>query len=299
LKVGGTICMLLPDRLLSRILNVLDNNDMKMTMIPRPEMAEPADVILLFAERQYVSFTNGINAAISNAESEQITIILTANPTEAERTLSSELNMVLTKCGHEVFVTPWDSDISPLAGKTCISLLEFQRPLLRDLTEEDFGRLKKLFLNSTRLLWVTGFDDPSAYIIDGLSRTVRNEVPGLVLSTFHVDEPSLLLLEKLAELIRNAFTSTGKENEFRVMRGIIHVSRIEEDIALSEDIGSLLPGASKTISRLPLNHLKYPVKLGVQSPGLLDSICMEEDVGIDTELQPDLVEIQVKATALK
>jgi len=299
LKVGGTICILVPDRLLYRIQNVFDNNDMKITVVRRPGTAESQEPSLLIAERQYISLTNGINGVMRNTELELITLILTANPTEAERALSSELNIMLTKCGHKVCVFPWDCNISRLAGKSCISLLEFQKPLLRDLTEEDFGRVKQLILSTARLFWVTGFDDPSTSMIDGLSRTVRNEVSGLALSTFHAGEPSLLLPKELAELVSKAFTSGGKDNEFRVIKGLLHVSRIEENTALSEDVGSLLPNTSKTISRLPFNQLQYPVKLGVQSPGLLDSICMEEDDLAETELEPDLVEIQVKATALK
>jgi len=299
LKVGGTICILVSDRLLSRIQNVFDNNDMRITVIRRPGTAESQEPSVLIAERQYISLTNGINGVVKNAEPEQITLILTANPTKVERAFSSELNMILTKYGHKVCVFPWDSSISRLAGKSCISLLEFQKPLLRDLTEEDFGRVKQLVLSTARLFWVTGFDDPSTSMIDGLARTVRNEVPGLALSTFHASDPSLLLPKDLAELVSKAFASGGKDDEFRVMRGLLHVSRIEENTALGEDISSLLPGISKTISRLPFNQLQYPVRLGVQSPGLLDSICMEEDDLAKTELEPDLVEIQVKATALK
>jgi hypothetical protein len=37
----------------------------------------------------------------------------------------------------------------------------------------------------------------------------------------------------------------------------------------------------------------------IQTPGMLDSICMEIDELAETELEPNYVEIQVKASSVK
>ena len=79
----------------------------------------------------------------------------------------------------------------------------------------------------------------------------------------------------------------------------MHVSRIEPDETLDEQISGILPGAQEKISNMPLGQVAYPTKLCIRSPGMLDSLCWEPDDLPSTELEKECIEIRVKSTALK
>jgi hypothetical protein len=298
-KQGGLMCLLATDRVVASIRPVLAAGNMDTTVLHRAD-AGPG---LIIARRRQVPGTTGTadGTAAGASDQIQITLVHAANPTKAALAVASRLTACLEKHGYETLVFSWGSDVSTLAGKSCITLLEFEQPLLRDLGAEDFESVKKLLLETKKLFWVTALDDPGAAIIDGLVRVVRNETPGLSVRVFHADELSSLVAppESLAELIVRAFLGTGEDNEFQVKGGLVHICRLEEDIFLNEEINSLRPGAAKTIANLPLGEVQYPVKLCVQSPGMLSSVCLEPDDSAETELEPDFVEIQTKATALK
>lgn len=298
-KQGGLMGILTADSMLSSIQPVLDASNLETIVLHRAEMGAS----LVIAKKSHGSrierMANGTTNGMAEEEQTQITLIQAANPTEAAVAVASGLIASLEKHGYETCTFSWGlKDISTLADKSCISLLEFQRPLLRDLGSEDFESVKKLLLETKNLFWVTALDDPGAAMIDGLVRVVRNETPGLNMRIFHADEPSAPA-ERLAKMISKAFLWTGEDNEFSVKDGFVHTCRVEEDAVLNEEINGLLPGASKTVASLPLGQVQYPVKLGVRTPGMLSSVCLEPDESAEEELEPDFVEIKTKATALK
>jgi hypothetical protein len=308
-KEGGTICILVPDSVLERIQSVLEGNTMETTLSYRAD----AGLGLVISKKCPVPKTNGTTIGMTNgtangmtsgtagSEEMQITLVLAPNPTEVALAVASRLIASLRRHGYETRVFSLGSDMSSLAGKSCISLVEIQNPLLREVSAEDFESVKKLILETKDLFWVTALDDPGASMIDGLVRVVRNETPGLNLRVFHADEPSSLAApaERLAELMTKAFLWAGEDNEFQVRGDLVHTCRVEEDTALNEEINGLLPGASKTVASLPLGKVQYPVKLCVRTPGMLSSVCLEPDDSAAMELEPDFVEIQTMATALK
>lgn len=294
-KQGGNMCILATDSVLASIQPVLYASNMK-TIVLHPADAGPG---LIIAKKSPAPGVNGTTNGTTESDT-QITFVHAANPTKAALAVASRLAESLEKHGYETGVFTWGSDVSTLTGKSCISLLEFQKPLLQDLSAADFESVKKLILDTKSLFWVTALDDPSAAMIDGLVRVVRNETPGLDVRVFHADEPSTLSAPgHLADMISKAFLSTGPDNEFQVKDELLHICRVEEDAVLNEEINSLLPGAEERITTLPLGEVPYPVKLCVKSPGMLSSVCLEPDSSAEAELEADFVEIQTKATALK
>lgn len=296
-KQGGIMCILSAEINVASIKSVLDANNMETAVFHHTN----AGSSLVIAKKHDVPSINGTANGIAGQKRKQITLIQATHPTEAATTVASRLTMLLEKHGYDTDIFSWGSDTSTLVGKSCISLLEFQKSILRDLTTEDFESVKKLLLKTENLFWVTALDDPSAAIIDGLVRVVRNETPGLSVRIFHADEPSSLMVpvERLADMIVKVFFWTGKDNEFHVKGDLVHICRVEEDTVLNEEINSLLPGSTKTVANLSLGEVEYPVKLCVRSPGMLSSVCLEPDDSAELELEPDFVEIQTKATALK
>ena len=230
---------------------------------------------------------------------QEIVLLEAANPSDSARAVSTQLINRLNELSYKTTSYVWGSDVSVLKNKSCIALPELDRSLLSALSEQDFTSLKQLILEAASTLWLVGLDEPSRGMISGVARVVRNEVPGLSFRTLHTNSISLKSPEKLGELIIRAFMSKASDDEFMIKDGILSVSRIEEDTPLNEQIARLLPHADKSIDRMPLGQAPGPYKLCIQTPGMLDSLCFEPDDLPQTDLEPDEIEIQVKATALK
>ncbi|KAF4986523.1 hypothetical protein F66182_16817 [Fusarium sp. NRRL 66182] len=90
--------------------------------------------------------------------------------------LSHQLSTRLTSQGFQVEAVQWASEnASNLHGKSLIFLLELDTPFLSDLSEEDYSLLKKIALNSSRLLWVSRGTDPAMQTTIGYLRVLQNE----------------------------------------------------------------------------------------------------------------------------
>ena len=226
-------------------------------------------------------------------------MIYRASPSLSTKTLASEISLALEDHGYDTTVFTWGSDTSKLSGQPCISLLELEEPLLYELSAYDLSCIKQILLETSSFLWITAFDEPSAAMIDGLTRVVRNETPGLALRTLHAGRETHLSAGCLAQSVIKVFLSKTQDEEFRLKDGHLQTSRVMEDVGRSQEITNLLPDAPQTVSRLTLGQASSPLKFCIQSPGMLDSICMTADESARSELEPDFIEIQVKATALK
>lgn len=309
-KQGGTLCFLATASMLCSMQPALDANHMQKPLLHIPGSDKGPGLAIV--KKGDVNSTNGTSSKSTNGingtngtkgglPGRDITVLLASDPTAMALTVAVNIISRLQEHHYKTRVFRWGSDVSDLEGRECISLLEVGKPLLRDLGAEDFESLKTLILKAKSLFWATVLDDPCAALIDGLVRVVRNETPGLDVRVFHADEASshAAPANALAGLMSKAFLWTGVDNEFRVKDDLLQICRAEEDTELNEEIDGLLPGAAKTITRVPLGQIEYPVKLSVQSPGMLSSVCLEPDYSAEAELEPDFVEIQTKASALK
>lgn len=291
LKPGGRVCFLADNHAVANVQSTLYAKEIRTTVFQSAEHS--------FVIGQKSLHSNGINGTNGHFEPDRITLIQSAKLTEKARAVTSDINTALQGHGYEIDKFSWGSDVSSLAGKTCISLLELEESILQDLTKSDFENIKKLILASASVFWATAFDDPSSNMIDGLARVVRNETPGLSLRTFHAERALLSSSARLAELISAAFNSKSEEDEYSVKDDLLHISRITEDVALNDQINGLLPGAAPTLTKLPLKDANFGLKMSIQTPGMLDSICMEFDELAGKVLEPNYVEIQVKASSVK
>jgi acyl transferase domain-containing protein len=290
LKTDGKFCFIADKDVVAQVQSKSKAIGLRTTVLRSTETS------LLIGQKSL--HANGVNGSNGHTESDQITLVQPAKLNEKAQTAVSAIRTALQDGGYEVDTFTWGSDVSALAGKTCISLLEVQDSILQDLSSSDFDDIKQLILASASVFWVTTFDDPSAYMIDGLARVVRNETPGLSLRSFHVGGAQISS-DRLASLVSTAFKSKTEEDEFRVKDDLLQVSRIEENLALNDQINDLLPNATATITSIPLKEAKSGLKMCIQTPGMLDSICMEVDELADAELESNYVEIYVKASAVK
>lgn len=232
-------------------------------------------------------------------DNEEIVIIQPAHLSAKAYTASQQLSEALKKDSCRTSYFSWGADTSALKGKPCISLLELERPMLSDMNERDFEFLKLFITEAKRILWIVGFDGPSSGMVNGLARVVRNEIPGISLQTGHMKFVESSCFERLGSAIARVFRSNTADDEFRVQDDMVFISRVEEDVVANKQVQALMPNAPDIIDMVPLGQAGGPLKLRIQTPGMLDSLCFEGDDLPLTELEADQVEIDVKATALK
>lgn len=237
--------------------------------------------------------------ANGHLEAQEVVIIEPPNASSQVRDISAQLSASFDEHAIRATSITWGSDVSGLKDKSCISLLEIERPLLQDLAESDFHCLKTVITDTREVFWVVGFKGPGSGIVNGLARVVRNEIPGLHFRTLIADLTASSSRADFGSLITRAFKSKSADDEFRIDDGIINVSRIKVDSTMNQEVQDLLPNAPDRIERMPLGKADGPQKLSIQTPGMLDSLCFESDNLPQTELEDDQIEIDVKATAIK
>lgn len=270
------------------------SNEQKLTLL----VGSPAVV----AATKTAPIPNGVGSEVHH---EEVLILLPPVASEAVVEIAARLKASLSGA-YAPRIANWTTGTEsapPLGkGRACISLLELEAAFLPSMTEADFAGLKSLVLESSRLLWVhsAACDDPGSSMVSGLARVVRNEEPGMVfhtLSTPGLSPGGSPTPEKLSELVLQVFQSDGGETEFMIQDGVIHTSRVVEDHSLNTELHRLEPHNNRTSTMVPLGEAG-PLKLSVQTAGLLDSLCYEPDEYADAPLADDEVEIAVKAASL-
>ncbi|KAK7700142.1 Type I Iterative PKS [Diaporthe eres] len=242
---------------------------------------------------------NLANRHASPQQDDEVVIIHGTSPSPAAKRLSHYLLKCLDSRGRAAVSVPWDDDTQSWAGNPCISLLEVDRAIMDDPTEADFERIKKLMLETTKTLWVSGHSEPSSAIVAALARTVRNEEPGLAFHTLQFDLASSQDVSTTAELILRAFLDGSGENEFKIDNGVIHVSRVLEDDSANNQLHLLDPAHSKTLSTAVVGEAAQPLRLSIQNAGVLSSLCFDNHTGTkSTSLEEDELKIEVKASSI-
>ncbi|KAL2195758.1 PKS01 highly reducing polyketide synthase [Corynascus similis CBS 632.67] len=259
----------------------------------------------LLGHRRPETAVNGVNKGPSEA-----VILQSCDPSPAAADLANALAALLSASGYSASLRTWGTcDAAVLQGKTCISLVEIDRPVLSHVTKDEFEFIKGLIFGTHKVLWIGTFSetDPGSAIVTGLARVVRSEEPGIVFHTLqlnlHDNTGVPANLDKVSGLVLSVFQHPGRENEFRISDGVIEVSRVVEDDEFNADVLSSLglplrAHADEPVRQMPLQDAGSALKLCVRNAGLIDSLCFEPDPLSDTPLGKDEVEIDVKATSL-
>lgn len=253
--------------------------------------------------KQQLTLLVGLNScveAIRDHNNQEVIILQSPNPSTGATEAAVQLEKSLSSVGYRTSIIAWGSGMMTFQSKTVISLLEIDnsRPFLQDISEDNFAELKLLILESTSLLWVSSLHNPGHSIVTGLARAIRNEEPGLSFRTLLVDISESSLTESFTDNILRIMSTDSEDNEFMVKDGIVHISRVVEDDALNQKLDMLDPRKRKTVVKKTLENAG-PLRLCIQNPGLLDSLCFELDSLPATGLKDDEVEITVMATSLK
>ena len=218
------------------------------------------------------------------------------------------LQNLLARAGLEHHVASL-SDCIP-NNHICIVLCELTSSVLRNPSPSDFDAIKRIFLESAGVLWVTHgalieSSKPDLNLVAGLARTVRVEKGDTPIVTLDLDAQASLSGPAAAENIFSVFMASfgkkdvgtiGIENEYAERNGAIMIPRMVEDERWDSHTlttnGSVVPGLQS------FNQTHRPLKAEIKTPGLLDSIQFVDDDSLSSELSDHSVEVEVKASGI-
>ncbi|KAK8059864.1 hypothetical protein PG996_009794 [Apiospora saccharicola] len=226
--------------------------------------------------------------------------------TPASDKLGAAIAETIKKADKTVDIINWDQVTKDaVSGKYCICLAEWESPMLAELTDDNWDKLRDVILGSAGTLWITGgaamdTNEPLKSLMVGLSRAIRNENAGVLLATLDLEPASSIDVEQASDAVLRVALEHSRgltpDGEFAARGRCVYVPRVERvpnvDSSLRkyEAKGDPEPTSFTGCGR--------PLKLTIKTPGLLDTFRWIEDELYYEPMPEDWIEVQVKAVGL-
>jgi NADPH:quinone reductase-like Zn-dependent oxidoreductase/SAM-dependent methyltransferase len=185
-----------------------------------------------------------------------------------------------------------------------VALFDIENAILSRIDDTTYQSLKCLLLSSSKVLWVSkgGYPqaDPSHGMIDGFAKVFRIENINVKFTTLRLEEISENMLQNLS-LITSALKylidagELDSPEDYIVKDGMLHVSRIYEDLTLKAKITEMSSGERKVVKRLG-NTRPFTLTTKDWANPRIESIT--DGVSVLETLADDEVEIEVQAIGL-
>ena len=191
-----------------------------------------------------------------------------------------------------------------LNHRICVSLLEVETFLLKDIKAEEFETLQCILESAASLLWVTRRGDqslelPANGMVTGLFRCIRCENGSAALITVGLESP--LSVNRVAghvmRIVANISTlpSHQGETEYEERDGRLCINRVTAANHLNR---SIHPKPIERSSQQKFGHEDRALALRVGTTGLLDTLDFVQDTQSEQRMAPDEVEVKVKAVGV-
>lgn len=179
---------------------------------------------------------------------------------------------------------------------------ELVKPLLTDVSADDWNGLKKLVSSGRPVLWITKgaqtdrVTEPENAMVQGLFRVARREDPGVRLTTLDVQNPASPDAHWAIERVLRIVLANGTEieDEYAERDGMLLIPRIMVDDSLNKfkraDIGA---GLEPVVKELHSNEAQ--VRFQAHKKGSLDNLAWCETAVGEVPVESGKVDIQVMA----
>lgn len=232
--------------------------------------------------------------------------------TERQHAVAQELLAVLPNTrGDIVYPANLLEEQEQRTAEACVSLLDLDPPFLANMTENEFAAFKELVRCSSHLYWITSGggqtpEVPETALSSGFSRTITLERPELhmvsvdipagrtaaasaaTVARFLQQDQSLSLDDCEGDYLVTPDTASNQDQ--------ILIPRVVEAADVNDYVHTRtgqLPIETRAIDQQP------DVPLEIQfSPGQLDSFRFVHDTSAGGVLEPDELEVEVKATGI-
>lgn len=193
--------------------------------------------------------------------------------------------------------------------KTVLVFDSHEQSVLVQPSKEKFETIRSVLLQAKNVLWVSRggaveSERPDASLAVGLLRTLRCEYPDKRYISLDLASNSTISYLETSEvdgILKVLITTLGRspgsskeetiDLEYAVRNGQIHVPRVFED----KQDNSLLGDRSHLDEEIPFFSTDRNIRLGIGTPGLLDSLVFIDDDTVAASLAPD--QVQIKPTA--
>lgn len=191
-------------------------------------------------------------------------------------------------------------------SQTVLILDELSVSVMDRLDERQWQVLQHLVQKECRVLWVTlgaqlDVTDPTKAAINGFFRVLRAEEPLLRMITLDVEQQSghassIAINSCLKELISETKPNQQVDNEFVERRGILHVSRVLPNPALTDLQSDELSSRKEEI--VNLHASPNCIRLRAERLGNIDSIHYGEISPAPLPLRDGCIEVELFAAGL-
>ena len=187
---------------------------------------------------------------------------------------------------------------------TCILLLEWERPVLCNMTQAPLDTIKYIVSHSDEVWWLSRQEevaDPDKDLIQGLARVIRTECPHLGFRTISFEGGVDMdhAARKTAEILSSG--ARGDENSFRVTETSVLIPRLTEARGLDSHLQKArarTTGPQHPVMEPLSLHQDRALALTMGTVGLLETFRFEDDPRADRPLQPDEVEFRAMACGI-
>ncbi|KAF6826616.1 polyketide synthase [Colletotrichum plurivorum] len=232
--------------------------------------------------------------------------VIVSTASEASEKLAQSIQAQFSSAGQKISTVQWtEVSEAQVNGKYCLSLAEWENPVLANLTDDNWEKLRQVILGSAGTLWVTGgaamdCPEPMKSLMVGLSRAIRNEDAGVRLATLDLETSDKINFEEAAKNVLKVALghacSDSFDGEYAARDRTVYVPRVERTLNID---GSLRKYEAKGQPELvSFKGCGRPLKLTIKTPGLLDTFRWEEDETYYQPMPEDWIEVEVKAVGL-
>ena len=195
-----------------------------------------------------------------------------------------------------------------LSGTICISLIELETPIFKDIDQTRLEQIQWL-CGSKGLLWATrsatgDAASPDLHLVQGLARSIRNEISGFQFVTLDLDNavssgPSSqnIIIEVFCLTFLTEDPFVEDDLEFMERNGVVFVPRINHDAEVEACAGSYVRKSTPKMQSISHGDRQLVLKQSVE--GSLSSFYFDDrDKALEDDLTEDDVCVEVKATGL-
>lgn len=220
----------------------------------------------------------------------------------------------LTESGGNVELVPLNMiDQKNLTGSVCISLVEFDDPLLATMSSTELASIQHIIEESAGLIWATrgaassDGDRPDLSLFQGLSRTIRAENEGFHCASIDFDDKTRLAASEVADVLQLVYEeyiekaeegAKRTDSEFIERGGILHIQRAVEDTESNHFLVARTTPISLSPKTETLSAEEDRLNITLREISIHDGPVWEEDVSAPTPLSPNEVMINVQASVL-
>ena len=246
----------------------------------------------------------------------QVVVLNASNSSAESCKLSDNVVSKLKGLGLEVDSTTLKEAATPdsngevlASGKAVVSLLEAERPLIANISKQDFEHVKKILLSCKSGLWVSragiqvdSSSDPLFSATNGLLRTVRTEKPDSPMFQLDLSTKAQISNSHIADLIIRNFKSESEaespnvESEVCERHGRLYIPRLYDE----KPMNHALHVSGRQAPPEPQSFVQpgRPLRLAIGTPGMLDTLHFVDDEKPLATLGENDVEIEVGANGV-